>query len=68
MRRCACQVDTLIGRTLTRRGDRMVLRKCLATQAEWSTMLREVFHLPLLDLSPEELTALWDRTRATRQA
>jgi len=64
MRRCACHIDTLIGRTLTRRGDRIVLRRRLNTQADWSTTLREVFHLSLLDIPSKALTALWHRTRA----
>lgn len=63
MRRCACHIDTLVGRTLTRRGDRIVVRRQLSTQSDWSTSLQEVFHLSLHDVPPAALTALWHRTR-----
>jgi arylamine N-acetyltransferase len=63
MRRCACQIDTLVGRLLTHRGDRTVVNKRLNTQSDLATTLQEVFHLSPLNVSPDQLSALWQRTR-----
>ena len=67
-RRDAGGVDELTGCVLSRVGDGDGPRRTLETSAEWYAVLRDVFDLPLDDLTGREREALWARVRAAHEA
>ena len=67
-RRDAGGVDELTGCVLRRLGDGAGPPRTLETRAEWYGVLRDVFDLPLDDLSTAERERLWARVRAAHEA
>lgn len=67
-RRDAGGVDDLTGCVLRRTGDGAGPRQTLETSAAWYGALRDVFDLPLDDLSAREREVLWARVRAAHDA
>ena len=67
-RRDAGGVDELTGCVLCRVGDGDAPPRTLETSAEWCAVLRDVFDLPLDDLTGREREALWARVRAAHEA
>jgi len=67
-RRDAGGVDELTGCVLRRLGALDGAARTLETRDEWYGALRDVFHLPLDDLTARERERLWTRVRATHEA
>jgi arylamine N-acetyltransferase len=67
-RRDAGGVDELTGCVLRRLGDGDGPPRTLETSAEWYGVLRDLFDLPLDDLTGREREALWARVRAAHEA
>jgi N-hydroxyarylamine O-acetyltransferase len=67
-RRDAGGVDELTGCVLRRLGDGDAPKRTLETSAEWYGVLRDVFDLPLDDLTAAEREALWARVRTAHEA
>ena len=67
-RRDAGGVDELTGCVLRRIGDGAAPKRALETSDEWYGVLRDVFDLPLDDLTAAERERLWARVRAAHDA
>jgi len=67
-RRDADGVDMLTGCVLSRLGDPARAPVTLETSDEWFGALREVFDLPLEDVSAGARARLWARVRAAHEA
>ena len=61
-------MDELTGCVLRRIGDGEAPKRALETSDEWYGVLRDVFDLPLDDLTAAERERLWARVRAAHDA
>jgi N-hydroxyarylamine O-acetyltransferase len=61
-------VDALRGLVLRRVGGDDRPELTLSTPSDWFDVLREVFDLPLDDVSPDDRRRLWERVSATHRA
>ena len=67
-RRDATGIDILRGKVLSRVGGGESHARTLVTRADWFDALREVFGMPLDDVTADDRDRLWDRVSATHEA
>jgi N-hydroxyarylamine O-acetyltransferase len=66
-RRDATGVDMLRGCVLSRLDGKPLAPRTLETEREWYEALRDVFDLPLTDLTAAERARLWARVRGAHE-